>query len=62
MGMYSYPHWHIRDLVCPMMDYVHTGVGFCVVRSDRLGNARASKCGTGNGKDPTLFSYLAANN
>ena len=25
---------------------IHIGVGFCVARSDRVGNAKASKCGT----------------
>ncbi len=24
---------------------IHIGVGFCVARSDRVGNAKASKCG-----------------
>ena len=36
---------------------MHTGVGFCVARSTEMGNAKASKCGTGDGIDPTLFSY-----
>ena len=38
--------------------FVHTGVGFCVARSNDMGNAKASECGTGNGKDPTLFSFM----
>ena len=29
--------------------YVHIGVGFCVARSDRVGNAKASMRGTGDG-------------
>ena len=31
--------------------------GFCVARSDRLGNARASNSGTGNRYDSTLFYF-----
>lgn len=35
--------------------YIHIGVGSVVVRSDELGNLRASECGTGNGYGtPTL--------
>ena len=41
--------------VCQRCD-IHTGVGFCVARSDYMGNAKASSCGTGNGKGSTLFS------
>ena len=37
---------------------IHTGVGFCVARSDYMGNAKASSCGTGSGKDShALFVY-----
>ena len=34
---------------------IHIGVGFCVARSTELGNAKASECGTGDCKTPTLF-------
>jgi hypothetical protein len=44
--------------VCQWCD-IHTGVGFCVARSDDNGQSRASECGTSDGKAPTLFSYLA---
>jgi hypothetical protein len=37
---------------------IHTGVGFCVARSTVMGNAKASKCGTGDSMNPTLFSYM----
>ena len=33
----------------------HIGVGFCVARSTEMGNAKASKCGTSDNKNPTLF-------
>ena len=39
--------------VCQRCD-IHTGVGFCVARSDYMGNARASGRGTSNCKTPTL--------
>lgn len=43
---------------CPMGCYAAYGlayicVGFCVARFGRMGNAKASDCGTGNGKVPT---------
>lgn len=34
---------------------MHTGVGFCVARSTEMGNAKASECGTGDGKDSHAF-------
>jgi len=37
--------------------YIHIGVGFSVARSTISGNARASKCGTGDRTVPTLFLY-----
>ena len=40
--------------VCQRCD-IHTGVGFCVARSTVMGNAKASKCGTGDGKDSHAF-------
>ena len=42
------------DKVCQWCD-IHTGVGFCVARSDDNGQSRASECGTSDGKTPTLF-------
>ena len=30
-------------------------MGFCVARSTEMGNAKASKCGTGGGKDSHAF-------
>ncbi len=35
--------------------YIHIGVGFCVVRSDCMGNAKASKSGTDDGTDSRAF-------
>lgn len=37
---------------------LHIGVGFCIARSTEMGNARASERGTGDGMNPTLFSYM----
>ena len=44
------PHWRLPLWHCAQCRriYIH-GVGFCVARSIRLGNARASECGTGDG-------------
>lgn len=38
-----------------VMGDMHTGVGFCVARSTEMGNAKASECGTGDGKDSHAF-------
>ncbi len=38
---------------------IHIGVGFCVARSDRVGNAKASKCGTSNSDRLPRFSFYA---
>lgn len=48
---------HKNDLQTGRMCY-HIGVGFDVARSTILGNAKASKRGTGNGYVPTLFFVL----
>lgn len=37
--------------------YMHISVGFCVARSDWVGNAKALICGTGNGYRLPRFSY-----
>ena len=38
---------------------IHIGVGFCVARSDRVGNAKASKCGTSDrDRLPRFFVYV----
>ena len=38
---------------------IHIGVGFCVARSDRVGNAKASKCGTSDSdRLPRFFVYV----
>lgn len=34
---------------------IHIGVGLCVARFEKMGNARASVRGTSNGSTPTLF-------
>ena len=35
--------------------FIHIGVGLCVARFEKMGNARASVRGTSNGSTPTLF-------
>ena len=35
-------------IMCTKRGIIHTGVGFCVARSNDMGNAKASKCGTGD--------------
>ena len=40
--------------VCQGSD-IHTGVGFCVARSDYMGNAKASSCGTSDRQDSHAF-------
>ena len=40
--------------VCQGSD-IHTGVGFCVARSDYMGNAKVSSCGTGRVRVPRFF-------
>ena len=49
VGMYSpyYARLFLTDAL--IMALIHIGVGFCVARFDKVGNARASECGTGNG-------------
>lgn len=54
------PQPHIFREDCARGCGIHTGVGFCVARSDRLGNAKASIRGTGNGYElPRLFCMCA---
>ena len=38
--------------------YVHIGVGFCVARSTKPGNAKASMRGTSSGTDSHAFLSL----
>ena len=38
--------------------YSYFSVGFCVARSDKQGNARASKCGTSNWYRLPHFSFV----
>ena len=47
------PAWYAYTLLVPFPEgakvcRIHIGVGFCVARSDRVGNARASNSGTSN--------------
>jgi hypothetical protein len=43
----------------PMLyEYHHIGVGFCVARSTKPGNAKASECGTSNSTNPALFVFI----
>ena len=39
--------------------HIHIGVGFCVARSDCMGNAKASKSGTATVQTPALFRIYA---
>lgn len=39
----------------------HISVGFCVVRSGRIGNAKASKCGTNSEYRLPRFFFLYDN-
>ena len=48
MGVFYTAFIAYASLHCAFIGvYIHS-VGFCVARSIRLGNAKASKCGTGN--------------
>ena len=62
MGMF-YSHVHIR--ACQLRGYFwafyhkHIGVGFCVARFDKVGNAKASIRGTSNRyRLPRFFVYV----
>ena len=43
-----YIHLSVCSFRTGFLDYIHTGVGFCVARSDDQGFARASFSGTSN--------------
>ena len=46
--LYSPYQAHLHSASVLIGVYIHISVGFCVARFDRMGNAKASKCGTGN--------------
>ena len=54
--------WCIVTFVSVCHGYKHIGVGFCVARSDRVGNAKASKCGTSDSdRLPRFFLFESKN-
>ena len=57
MGVYT-PAGGVPYYIRYAKGAIYTGVGFCVARSTVMGNAKASKCGTGDSMNPTLFSYM----
>ena len=48
MWHYGFLHSVSHAYVIPRVNCIHIGVGFDVARSTTLGNAKASKCGTGD--------------
>jgi hypothetical protein len=57
MGMFI-----TQDGLCHLVVHpfwcLHIGVGFCVARSSKSGNAKASECGTSNSTDSYAFFIL----
>ena len=59
-GIYL-PYFKIADylVVLKLVIYICHSVGFCIVRLDDKGNARALDSEMGKGEIPTLSFYLA---
>ncbi len=60
MGMFSYSFviLVVTTRIAHKVSYIHIGVRLRVARFDEQGNARASKCETGNRYRFSRFSYI----